>query len=237
MRKDQILQAVISLEIKTKQDGGPRDSAYGAVRKCINAVAAAELSESEKKKKLIGILQSFWRGRSKKIDGSKRAEIQTIAEQVFGIRDERSFMRKEIRQYTFQEIYLYYCYVERMVKGRLCFAEYLQTYKEEKQQKLVLQKKKAEQEKKKALEAEQRKIDELCGADRWRYDIFEKHQDMDYFKELNHEEKFNAEDRIVAARLLMEYWKSTKKWAGDKVSKKQLVKIACIQEILGMAQQ
>ena len=41
-----------------------------------------------------------------------------------------------------------------------------------------------------------------------------------------------GEDRILVATILKEYWKSEKKWEGDKVSKKQIMKIKKIKEIL-----
>ena len=232
MNKDRILQTVISVNLKKEQIGEQCSSAFAEVHQCIST-AAAELSENEKKKRLVSILQSFWRGKSKYIDGCKREHLQKIAELAFGIRSEQScYLRKEISQYTFQELYLYYCYVERMAKGDLYLIQYLQRCKKEKQRKLAAQKEKAEQEKQKAQEEEQRRINEMSGIDRWKYDIFEKQQDMDYFKALNDEKKFSKEDRTAVARLLMEYWKMTKKWAGDKVSKKQMIKIAEIQSIL-----
>lgn len=237
MKKYLILQTVISVNLKKEQVGENCGSAFAAVHKCIRT-AAMELSESAKKEKLLSILQSFWRGKSKYIDGCKREQLQTIAELAFGIRSEQSScLRKEIRQYTFQELYLYYCYVERMAKGDGYFIQYLQKCGKEKQRFLAAQKEKAEQEKQRAQEEERRKIDEIFGIDRWRYDIFEKQQDMDYFQDLDDEEKFSPEDRAAVAGLLMEYWKMAKKWEGDKVSKKQKIKIARIQEILGIMQQ
>ena len=126
MRKDLILQTVIKLNLKKEQIGENCDSAFAAVHKCVR-IAATESSESEKMEKLISILQSFWRGRSKYIDGCKRKQLQIIVELVFGIGNEqRSCLRQEIRRYTFQELYLYYCYVERMAKGDDYFIQYLQ---------------------------------------------------------------------------------------------------------------
>ncbi len=237
MEKYLILQTVISANLTKEQVGKNCDSAFAEVHKCIS-VAAREQSEKAKKEKLLSILQSFYCGKSKYIDGCKREHLKKIAELAFGIRDNQSScLRKEIRQYTFEELYLYYCYAERMAKGDSYFIQFLQKRKKEKQSFLAEQKEKAEQEKRKVLEEEQRKIDEMYGIDRWKYDIFEKQQDMDYFQALNDEEKFSDNDRIMVARLLMEYWKMTKKWKGDKVSKKQKVKIAKIQEILGIVQQ
>lgn len=232
MKRERILQTVISVILNKEQIGEQCDSAFAAVHNCIST-AAAEPSESAKKEKLICILQSFWRGKSKYIDGCKREQLQKIASLAFGIRSvQSSRLREEVRQYTFQEIYMYYCYAERMAKGDDYLTLYFQKRAEERQKLLAAKKEKAEQQKRKALEEEQRKKDEMCGIDRWKYDIFEKQQDMNYFRNLDDEEKFQAEDRIAVARLLMEYWKEIGKWTGGKVSKKQAEKIAKIQEIL-----
>lgn len=236
MRKDFILQTVIKLNLKKEQVGKNCDSAFAAVHMCVRT-AATESSENKKMEKLISILQSFWRGKSRYIDGCKREQLQMIAELAFGIRNGQSnCLRQEIKRYTFQELYLYYCYVERVAKGEDYFIQYLQKRRKEKQSFLVAKKEKAEWEKRKELEEEQRKIDEMCGIDRWKYDIFERQQDMDYFWELDNEKKFSTKDRIAVARLLMEYWKMTKKWDGSKVSKKQMEKIAKVQTILDIIQ-
>lgn len=236
MRNDLILQTVIELNLKKEQVGESCDSAFKTVHKCISTAAMA--SEDEQKKRLIHILQSFWRGKSKDIDGSKREHLQKIADLVFGITScQSSALWPKISGYTFQELYLYYCYVERMAKGDdsvTQLLQILQSCRKEKRQLLAAQRK---QEEEAAKEKEQRRVDGLCGEERWKYDIFEQQQDMEYFQELDNEEKFSMEDRIVVARLLMEYWKMIKKWTGDKVSKKQVKKIAKIQRILETAQQ
>lgn len=126
MKKELILQTVISINLKKEQVGRDCDAALGAVHKCV-CTAAAEPSESAKKEKLIRILQGFWRGRSQYIDGCKREQLQTIAARAFGIRSaQSSCLREEIRQYTFQELYMYYCYAERMAKVDADLIQYLQ---------------------------------------------------------------------------------------------------------------
>ncbi len=237
MRKEQILQTVIYKNLKMEQIGENCASAFSVVHQCISSVAITELTDQEKKEKLISNLQSFWRGKSPSVNGCKREQIQKITALVFGIRSEKSnSLHKEISLYTFQELYLYYCYVERLAKGDEYFAKVLRNRYIEKQNKLAEQKMLKEQvAKKEQEEAERRKVEDMSKEEKWRYDIFEKQQDINYFQMLVDGKECNTEDSVEIARLLMEYWKKIGKWEGSKVSKKQILKIDKVKEFLGRA--
>lgn len=237
MRSDIILQTVINKDLKTEQIGENCKSSFAVVHQCIRAVAVTELAEDEKKKKLINNLQSFWRGRSEYVDGCKREQVRKIAALAFGIRSERSSsFHKEISQYTFQELYLYYCYVERFANGDEYLSQFLRNQYKGKQSKLAKQKAVEEYEAKKELEEKElRKVAEMGKEEKWRYDIFEKQQDIEYFQRLASGEEFDDRDSADIARLLKEYWKMQGKWEGNKVSKKQILKIDKVKVILDKA--
>lgn len=232
MEKDRILQTAIRVNVTREQVGERCDSAFAQVHKCIRT-AAAESSEIKKKQRLVVILQSFFRGKGKYVDGCKREQLQTIVRLAFGINSgQSSYLRQEIRAYTFQELYWYYCYIERMAKGDAYLIDYLQELETEKRALLAAQKEKKEQEKRRELEEKQEEIEKMQGIERWTYDINERKLDIPYYQELDDETKCNAEKRIAVAQLLKEFWIKEKKWAGDKVFKKQAVRIAKVQEIL-----
>lgn len=237
MRKDKIIQTVISKNLKMEQIGEQCKSAFAVVHQCLSAVAITELSEDEKKKKLINNLQSFWRGKSFYVDGCKREQIQKIAALVFGIRSEQgSSLLKEISLFTFQELYLYYCYVERLAKADEYLSQSMRNYYKEKQRKSTEQKAMKEQAAKEEREREeQTKVEKMDKEEKWRYDIFEKQQDIEYFQKLTAGGEFNDQDSVAVAQLLREYWAMHGKWEGSKVSKKQVVKIDKVKEILDKA--
>ncbi len=227
MQKEIVLQTVISINLHKGQIGNDCDSALSEVENCIRT-AAAQPTEKEKKERLIGIMQGFWRGESKQINGCRREQLQQIARLAFGIGSQQSSqLRKEIRSFTFQELYLYYCYAEWMAKGDEYFTKYLLSCQKERKKKLI-----ARKEKEQVLDEERRRVDELSGKEKWKNEIFEKQKDMVYYRQLDGEGLLDAQDRKTVALLLMEYWNKIGKWEGRKVSQKQLVKIAKVKEIL-----
>lgn len=234
MKKDQILQVAIKKNLKQEQIGENCTSALSLVNQCLRAIDITELMEEEKKEKLIKMMQSFWNGQSKYIAGCKRIQIQNIAKFVFGIQKrEDKLLDMDLRDFDFKDLYLYYCYVEQMIKENGYFSNlikenYKKTIEEQremKKQRRIEEQKKQEQQKK----AEEEKIGKMSKEERWRYEIFEQKKDINYFEQLD---KSNEEDKIIIAVLLKEYWRREGKWGNNKVSKKQVVKISKIKEIL-----
>lgn len=118
MRKDQILKTAISRSLQKGQIDQDCATAFSVMRQCFKAIAVAELSESEKRDRLIMNLQSFLRGKSAFIDGYKREYVNKITRLAFGLKSESdSMLYEEIQAYTFWELYMYYSYFERMVEG------------------------------------------------------------------------------------------------------------------------
>lgn len=234
MRNDQILQIAISKNLRKEQIGENCKSALSVVHQCIRAVNITEQTEEEKKERLLHHLRGFWHG-TDKIDGCKREQIQRITTFAFGIKNERErCLSAEIRSLTFQELYLYYCYLERIANGDPYFSQFLWENYKEKQSKSIVRKRLEEQQKQKLQEEEeQRKLEEMGEEERWWYEISQKQQDIFYFQKLVSEEKYKGEERITVARLLKKYWQEVGKWEGNKVSKKQMEKIGKIKEILG----
>lgn len=193
-----------------------------------------DLPEEAKKEKLIKNLQNYWRGRSKFVEGCKRENVQKIADRVFGIRTQTDHqLNKEISSLTFQELYLYYCYIERIVKCDTYLSKLLLDRYKMKRKKAMERKREAQElEKKMKQEEQQKMLDEMGKEQRWEYDIFEKHMDMEYYFQLEKGQITVQEDKILIAGLLREYWKKIGKWEGNKVLKKQAAKISTIKEIL-----
>lgn len=174
-------------------------------------------------------MQSFWRGKSQSIAGCKREHIQKIVKIAFGIREEKNRnLGMEINSYTFQELYLYYCYIERIAKVDTCFSKILMESCQRKN-KTAIQKIEERQVQKENLEKE---INEMSKEEKWRYEIFDRQQDILYYQNLADSDTYSTEDKIIIAELLKEYWISSRKWEGDRVSKKQVIKISKIKEIL-----
>jgi len=234
MQKDKILQDAVSRHLRLEDIGNNCKSSFSIVHQCISAVDISGLAEDKKKEVLINNLQKFWHGESTYVAGCKRMQIQKIVQLVFGIgSDKKKDLHKEIRPYSFHDLYLYYCYIERIANGDLYFSELLWD-KNEKEQEKVKSRKRTEQEQKERekKEAKNRKIEEMSREERWKYEIYEEQQDMNYFQKLEDVE-LSSEDKIMIAGFLKGYWKTVGKWEGNKVSKKQSLKIAKVKEILG----
>ncbi len=231
MRRDQVLQTAIR---KNLQRGEVSASAFSAVHQCISAVNITEWTDEQKKEKLIRNLQSFWRGKSEFVDGCKREHIQKIIKTAFGINsDTAGSLGQDIRSFTFKELYLYYCYIERIAKSDVYFSDTIRKWYGEKRKKSVAQKQEEEQlQKKRREEAERKKVEEMSKEQKWAYEICEKQKDMDYFRELDSSEPYSQKEKVIIAGILKEYWKKTGKWEGGKVSKKQEKKISKVKEIL-----
>lgn len=229
MQKGQILQAAIRRNLNMNQIGENCASAFALVHQCIGSIQTMDLTEEEKKEKLIGSMQSFWRGKSRYIAGGKREYVQKIVAGAFGIRSEKNTrLGAQIQAYTFQDLYLYYCYIERIAKADTYFAKILiQSSKTNNH--LAVRKIEEKQEQKKR---EDREGDELSREEKWEKDISERQQDMLYYQDLIDGEIYDAEEESVIAGLLKKYWIAAKKWEGDKVSRKQAIKISKIKEIV-----
>lgn len=229
MQKSQILQEAIRRNLNMKQIGEDCASAFALVHQCIGSICTMDLTEEEKKEKLIRSMQSFWRGKGRYIAGCKREYVQNIVAGAFGIRSEKNVhLGAQIQAYTFQELYLYYCYIERIAKVDTYFAKVLINSSKTKNH-MGVRKIEERQEQKKREEKER---DELSKEKRWEKDIAGGQQDMLYYQDLMGGEIYDAEEEGIIAELLKKYWVAAKKWEGDKVSKKQVIKIENVKKIL-----
>lgn len=124
-RKEKIVPAAIRKveDKKNKEElAAIPPSAREAVGNCFRSIQRMNLTEEEKKEKLLHVLHSFWRGSGKPVGGCKREDVQHIARVVFGIYNVKgSYLDREISSYTFQELYLYYCCVDRAVESKWSF--------------------------------------------------------------------------------------------------------------------
>lgn len=238
MQKEQVLFTAVKKNLSMKQIGENSATAFKVIHECVDMINITGMTEEAKKKKLISCLKSFWRGKSKFVSGCKREQIQKIAELAFGITDaNRQTLSKEINNFTFEELYLYYYYIEQIARGdedlyKIILKNYIdkQRNNEEKHK----EKQKEKQKKKEKLEKEeQEKLEKMDKEERWSYEIFQMKQDMNYFQRLVNN-GFDDKDRVQVARLLKKYWKENKMWEGNKVNKKQTGRIDKINEILGI---
>lgn len=223
------MQTAVGKNLNMEQIGENCKSAFTVIHQCLASIRTMNLTEEEKKKKLISSMQSFWRGKSQYISGCKREHIQKIVKTSFGIGSEKSeCLRQEIKVYTFQELYLYYCYIERMAQADTYFTKIIKECCN-RGNKIAIQK---IEERQREKEKQERKINEMSKEEKWRYDIFVKQQDVPYYQNLIGSDTYSVEDKNVIARLLKEYWIDSGKWEDKKVSKKQLIKISKVKEIL-----
>lgn len=234
MKKEQILQIAVSKGLTKEQFGEEYKSAFGVVHGCMHSLNMMNLPEKDKKEKLIKNLQSYWRKGSKTVEGCKREVVQTIGSYVFGIRNETdSRLSSDISSLPFQDLYLYYCYIERLVTCNPYVSNLLFQHYKEKRIKVIEQNRKREELKKKLQQEEQqRELDEKSEEQKWENDIFEKHLDMGYYFQLVNGGIEAEDDKVMIAGLLKEYWKKIGKWEGKKVSEKQAKKIRMVNNIL-----
>lgn len=231
MQRNQILQAAVRKNLNMEQIGGNCKSAFSLIHQCMASICTMNLTEEEKKEKLIRSLQSFWRGRSQRIEGCKREHIQKIVKTAFGIGSERNdCLWKEINIYTFQELYLYYCYIERMAQADTYFSKIIKEgCNSNRNNKTAIQK---VEERQREEENQEKKINGMSKEEKWRYDIFDKQQDMQYYQNFIESDTYSPEDKMIIAGLLKEYWIGIGKWEDKKVSKKQIIKISEVNKIL-----
>lgn len=138
MQKEEILQSAIRMRLNKERLGEEGLGALQVLHKCIKAVDLTELAEERKKEKLISILQSFWRGNSKKIDGYKRREVQKTVKLIFGIGSGKDGnLNSVISSFSFQELYLYYSYIEQIAQSDIRLSELLYKRNVQKQKSIL----------------------------------------------------------------------------------------------------
>lgn len=232
MQKDQILRLAISKNLSQKMIEDK--TSFAVVRQSICSVDNMKMSEEEKKEELVKRFQNFWRGNSRLIANCKREHVRNIVKYAFGIRSaENSDLSEELKSLNFQELFLYYCYIQRIAVVDEVFSKVLWDENSKKSSESFARRREAEQKEKEQKENEDKKILEAMTKEkRWEYEIVEKHMDMEYFQKLNKEDVFSDEDQVVIAEILRNYWIATQKWEGGKINKKQINRIKKIKEIL-----
>lgn len=236
MQKEHILLIAINKNLNMEQIGGNSATAFKVIHDCIDMVYITEITETAKKQKLISCLQSFWRGKSEYISGCKREQIRKIVKLAFGIGNESNQnLCKEINNFTFQELYLYYYYIEQIVRGDKGLYEIiLKNYKEKQKINEEKRKEKREEEQKekeKVKQEEQEKLERMDKEERWKYEIYNMGKDKDYFQKLCNNMSDDT-DIIKIAGILKQYWKDNKMWEGNKINKKQTERIKRIKNIV-----
>lgn len=236
MRREQILFTAINKDLDMEKIGKDSSTAFKIIHDCVDMVYIAEISEKEKKKKLIKYLQNFCRGRSEHVSGCKREQVKEIIKQVFGIvNKDGQNLCNEINNFTFQELYLYYYYIEQITRSDKKLYEFiLKNYKEKQEINKEKRKNKWEEKQKeqeKLKQEEQEKLEKMDKEERWKKEIGEMGQDKDYFQRLCNN-GFDDADIVKVATMLQEYWEKNKMWEGNKVNKKQTERIKKIKSIL-----
>lgn len=210
-------------------------SAFTVLHESMAAINVIERTERNKKEKLIRNLQNYWRGRNRFVESCKREHIQGIISLLFGIKeaaDESLYCK--ISSLTFQEIYLYYCYVERLSRNNGQALKLFQWYYKAKNHGSKPISKGMQQELQRQADSAGESPEAMKGEKKWKDDIYNNQKDMDYFFRLLDPPKYSAEEKVIIAKILKEYWEKKGKWEGGaNVSKKQPAKIHAIKEILG----
>lgn len=214
MRNDQILQIAISKRISQDIIGEDCKSAFSVVHQCICSVDNLRMTEKEKKQELIKRFQNFWCGSSKYIADCKREQIRNIVKHAFGIGSmQNNALSTNISSFSFRELFLYYCYVERIAQSDREFSQFLWKDYDKKLSKAFLQKRAEEQKIKEDKEnAELIMLKGMSNTERCRYEIFEKQQDVEYFQKLNSDKILNEDEKTMIAGILKEYWIKAGKW-------------------------
>lgn len=242
IKRNVILQTAVKKNVRPERIGEKCYASFSLVDQCIRAISLSDLTEEEKIEKLIQDLQSFWNGTSHSIVGCQRVQLQNIASLVFGIRSKKdNRLSTELRDFKFNELYLYYSYIERLVKkdNNYVFELLNENYEKAMKKKKEL----AELQKTAAKIAEQKKLEEQKKAeeekrakmkkeDRWKLEICEENKDISYFQQLE-KSIYDKQDTIIIAGILKDYWIQKNKWEKDKINQKQKTRILKIKEILG----
>lgn len=219
MQNFEVLQAAINAFPESLKNINP--SVYGLIHNCMNTIAITEQQEEKRKEELISMLQKFWRGNQSNIGGCKRTDIQKVVSTIFGVRDDKGVIAKpHLKDFSFQELYLYYSYMERLTYAPEC-KELIISAKRRRE------KKKGEERLVCKQKAHEEYLESMDREGQLRYEI-KAGKDMELYQGLEDA----GEEQVLRARLLKEYWMQIGKWEGNKVSKKQIAKIEKIKKIL-----
>lgn len=230
MKKEQIVYTAIERYLLHRNNAEYQTSVLGLLHDCIGNIATTGLEDNVRKQKLIQTMKNFWNGTSVSVSGCKRSQIQDTIEFIFGITLKKE-LHLELEDFNFQELYLYYCYMEWILRDKGCFQNFLENQyrKEHFSNKTAIQK---ITERNNREEEKKREIEGMDFEERMKYQIFEEDSrlgyDMKYYDMLENDE----EHKKSIAAVLKEYWEGVGKWEGNKVSKKQSVKIKKVKEIL-----
>ncbi len=214
--------------------------AFKLIENSIASIDALDLTEEEKKKKLVSILNGMKNTTLRRLNGLKSEHIKKIIDEIFQIRAD-TIMNPSISNLNLQDILYYVSVTDRLaVTGANLKDDILEKKEREK---------KAEEERIKKLEVEKKKIEEekhkkelallekLSEGEELIYKLKKlESEDGEYDKFCNTEiypniDKFDEKEKIIIAKGLKEYWIRNDKWEG-KQSKKQEKKIKKIQGIL-----
>lgn len=199
-----------------------KPSTFGFFHSCIKDIIRTENEESRQKEKLLQFLQELWNIDEMYLTGCKVEEIQRVAELIFGTGIKGGMITKvSIKNFKFDELYLYYCYMERMTKSHDTFR--IRLLQEERER--ISKKQKIKEENRQR--EEEAKISKMTRKELLQYEI-SNGDDMKLYQDLADA----GDEKTLIAGLLKEYWIQQGKWEGSKVSKKQKIKIENIKAIL-----
>lgn len=205
-------------------------SAFGVVKDILNGALIAESEEGKQKEEMQKSLGNLFRVKKDSIAGAKKSDVYRIVESVFGIHEVGGASSKGvIKKFTLQEILLYFCYVERLIKVTTSAkSTILSEIKRSEEVQKNLEEKRAKIEKIRKEQEEKDRLYKMSNEEFIEYEI-SCGKDIEYYNKL--EEK--GKEKELIAQKLKEYWISQNKWTGCKISKKQINKIRVVKKILG----
>ncbi len=238
MERYQILQkATRAFEAFDESLTEKKNSVFGVVKRLMRSAFLEKQTDEENKLNMRKALSGVYRVKDS-IAGCSSQAVQNVVKQVFDIRNEKEGMepgKEDLWKLSYEEILLYYSYIERMAKSSN-FKRIKALILEE--DKIIEEsKKKAKQEREwrekerqqKEKEEQQKRLDKMSMSERMEYEIANgEGKDIEYYQKMDD----YGEEKVLVAKILKDYWVATGKWDKKKASKKQKEKMAKVEGIL-----
>ena len=231
--------------------GEIRDTPFSVIEGIIRGINLSNLDEEEKINKLENMFVQITMGKEKRFMGVQRKDLSQIINVVFKLKNGK-ISNSHLYYMNMDEIFYYYCYISKMAKSKIRYSpdeihkvqQEVSKIMENQKEKITAEEearkeaiRKREEEKKLQEEAEKKaeeeRIANMSELEKILEEIKNDNREENYVKLFDSLAEFEDTDKVLGAKILKEHWMAMEnKWNG-KLSKKQIIKVKKIKEILG----
>ncbi len=221
---------IFTIAVKDFTDISAKDTVFALVEDTIKSINNANESEKEKKASLNEFFDQIIRSNSKNLYGVKTEELKNVI----------YFAKNNLNKFNMEEFNYYFSLIVRLNKAKINLKDSIVAEEklvfENKRRKQEVEKEKLLKEQENIRKEEEKKLSLMSEGEKIAYAIKNEKSATgnleSYITEIyNKIDIFEAEDKIVIAEEIKNYYIKNNKWDG-KLSKKQIEKVNKIKQII-----